>query len=80
MDLPAPAGVFQELDEVGQFLAGDLFVEAGGHEGLMGEEKSERLEDSQFASRLFLLVFSFLPSRFSTPWLSDQAYGAMARA
>ena len=32
-DSPAPAGVFQELDEVGQFLAGDLFVEAGGHEG-----------------------------------------------
>ena len=32
-DLPPPAGVFQELDEVGQFLAGDLFVEAGGHEG-----------------------------------------------
>jgi hypothetical protein len=32
-DLPPPAGVLEELDEVGQFLAGDLFFEAGGHEG-----------------------------------------------
>lgn len=32
-DLPPPAGVLEELDEVGQVLAGDLFVEAGGHEG-----------------------------------------------